>query len=568
MTKQIINIGTQGNDGTGDSIRDSFDKVNKNFTELYAVFKSANIAFSDLSDAPGTANFVITSIVANGATVTYNFTNPNTTYGNPYPITSSVIISDMAPTGYNGTFVVVSATATSVTVSNSTTASVITYGLITSTIYGINQIITGSTDGTRLTARTILSSDNSITIDKSSNIEIDFKVAPQSIVATLSSDVAPKLSAPLNANTYTIGNLPDPDITTLNNFNTTWGAAGINTPSTISNLAVNVNYGARHYVNGVASNITAATSTTPAIAGTYTISATLIGQSTITATDFIGTIGVTTATSGAFTTLSASGTVSGTGFSTYLASPPIIGGTTASSGFFTSLTSTSLSTPTISSATATALGIDSGTTGAINIGTSANAKTITIGNITGASALILRSGSGGISLTGTITAGAVGASSLTTTTITSGDAATAGTITGTWTLTSGSKLNATYADLAEFYEGDAEYEPGTVLVFGGDKEVTKSSVVNDSRLAGVVTTNPAYVLNTNQSGLKTCIALVGRTPCKVIGRVKKGDLLTTSNSPGCAIKALDPKIGSILGKALEDKITGEVGVIEIAVGRS
>lgn len=120
-------------------------------------------------------------------------------------------------------------------------------------------------------------------------------------------------------------------------------------------------------------------------------------------------------------------------------------------------------------------------------------------------------------------------------------------------------LNATYA---EFYESDAEYEPGTVLVFGGDKEVTKSSIVNDTRVSGVV------AITTNQDGLKICIASVGRTPCKVIGRVKKGDLLTTSNSPGCAIKALDPKIGAILGKALEDKITGEVGVIEIAIGRS
>jgi hypothetical protein len=74
-------------------------------------------------------------------------------------------------------------------------------------------------------------------------------------------------------------------------------------------------------------------------------------------------------------------------------------------------------------------------------------------------------------------------------------------------------------------------------------------------------------MNTEQSGEKVCIALAGRIPCKVIGRIKKGDLLTTSNSPGCAIKALDPKLGAIIGKALENKDTGEVGIIEIAVGR-
>ena len=143
-----------------------------------------------------------------------------------------------------------------------------------------------------------------------------------------------------------------------------------------------------------------------------------------------------------------------------------------------------------------------------------------------------------------------------------------GTIQGYWSLTGASRLQATYADLAEYYEGDFDYEPGTVLVFGGDKEVTNSTSVNDTRLAGVVTTNPAYTMNQDQKGIKVCIALVGRTPCKVIGKIKKGDLLTTSNTPGYAIKALDPKLGSIIGKALEDKTTGEAGVIEIAVGRS
>ena len=52
MTKQIIDIGAQGNDGTGDSIRDSFRKVNENFNEMYSIFKGGEgtIGFSDLSD--------------------------------------------------------------------------------------------------------------------------------------------------------------------------------------------------------------------------------------------------------------------------------------------------------------------------------------------------------------------------------------------------------------------------------------------------------------------------------------------------------------------------------------
>jgi hypothetical protein len=153
------------------------------------------------------------------------------------------------------------------------------------------------------------------------------------------------------------------------------------------------------------------------------------------------------------------------------------------------------------------------------------------------------------------------------TTLTTGAETTAGSITGIWSLVGASKLQATYADIAEYYEGDQEYEPGTVLVFGGDKEVTTTTIINDTRSAGVVTTNPAYVMNSEQTGLKVCIALAGRVPCKIVGRVKKGDLLTTSATLGCAVKANDPKLGAIIGKALENKDYGEIGVIEVAIGR-
>ena len=151
--------------------------------------------------------------------------------------------------------------------------------------------------------------------------------------------------------------------------------------------------------------------------------------------------------------------------------------------------------------------------------------------------------------------------------ISTGSDAAGCTMQGTYTLTGASKLQATYADLAEYYEGDQEYEPGTVLVFGGDKEVTTTDAMNDTRSAGVVTTNPAYVMNDGQTGIRVCLALAGRVPCKVVGRVKKGDMLTTSSTPGYAVRATDPKLGSIIGKALEDKDNGEAGIIQVAVGR-
>jgi hypothetical protein len=163
------------------------------------------------------------------------------------------------------------------------------------------------------------------------------------------------------------------------------------------------------------------------------------------------------------------------------------------------------------------------------------------------------------------------ADDLATTSITTGSNSTAGTITGNWSLSSGSKLQSTYsADLAEYYTSDKEYEPGTVLVFGGDAETTTTTLFGDPRVAGVVSTDPAYTMNAHlqEKGTAVCIALQGRVPCKVVGRVQKGDLLTTAGTAGHAVKAINPAIGTIIGKALVDKESTEAGMIEISVGRT
>ena len=124
--------------------------------------------------------------------------------------------------------------------------------------------------------------------------------------------------------------------------------------------------------------------------------------------------------------------------------------------------------------------------------------------------------------------------------------------------------------MAEYYEGDAEYEVGTVVVFGGDKEITVTDSINDTRLAGVVshTNKAAFVMYDECPGMKNLVALAGRVPVKVVGRVKKGEMLTTSATPGYAVKALNPTLGAVIGKALEDKDYGEAGIIEVAVGRN
>ena len=157
--------------------------------------------------------------------------------------------------------------------------------------------------------------------------------------------------------------------------------------------------------------------------------------------------------------------------------------------------------------------------------------------------------------------------SLTTTIISTGANSTAGTITGNWSLSAGSQLRATYADLAEYYAGDANIEPGTVVEFGGDQEVHLCNSYMSKLVAGIVTTNPAYIMNTDiNCEYPIAIALQGRIPAKVIGPVHRGDMMVSANN-GYAISCNSPLMGTVLGKALTD-FNGETGVIEIMVGRT
>ena len=129
----------------------------------------------------------------------------------------------------------------------------------------------------------------------------------------------------------------------------------------------------------------------------------------------------------------------------------------------------------------------------------------------------------------------------------------------------GNANTANYADLAEKYSSDDDYQPGTVVMFGGEKEVTASVGTATTKVAGVVSTDPAYLMNAEAQGV--AVALKGRVPCFVVGPVSKGDLLVTSHVPGVA-RVSDTWIGgAVIGKAIEDcPIDGEVRIIEIAIG--
>jgi hypothetical protein len=129
--------------------------------------------------------------------------------------------------------------------------------------------------------------------------------------------------------------------------------------------------------------------------------------------------------------------------------------------------------------------------------------------------------------------------------------------------------SAQYADLAEMYLADHHYEPGTVLVFGGVKEVTISDLDHDPRAAGVVSTQPSYLMNSGLSGKHPVeLALTGRVPCQVQGPVEKGDRLVNV-APGIAGR-LDPdkyEVGCVIGKSLEVIANTSIQMIEIAIGR-
>jgi hypothetical protein len=130
---------------------------------------------------------------------------------------------------------------------------------------------------------------------------------------------------------------------------------------------------------------------------------------------------------------------------------------------------------------------------------------------------------------------------------------------------SGVSTTAKYADLAENYSADAAYEPGTVLEFGGDQEVTLAEE-GTRKVAGVVSTNPAHLMNTGLEGENVvALALTGRVPVKVTGYIRKGDMLVSAGDGRARASAM-PQIGTVIGKALQD-FDGSDGVIEVVVGR-
>jgi hypothetical protein len=287
-----------------------------------------------------------------------------------------------------------------------------------------------------------------------------------------------------------------------------------------------------------------------------------LGNASITATTFVGALSGAATTAGTVTT-AAQGNITSVGTLSTLG----VNGTvtavsfTANTGIFsgngsalTNLNASNISSGTLSQARLANSNVILGST-TLTLGT-------TVTTVTGLTSLDVTANI----IAGNVYAnsGIIGAGTILTPILTTGANSNAGTITGNWTLTAGSRMEATYADLAEYYEADERYLPGTVVMFGGEKEVTLAED-GTSKVAGVVSTNPAYVMNATCPGLLTAVALQGRVPCKVCGKISKGDMLISGGN-GFARPNQFPSMGTVIGKALQD-FDGYEGVIEVAVGR-
>jgi hypothetical protein len=204
--------------------------------------------------------------------------------------------------------------------------------------------------------------------------------------------------------------------------------------------------------------------------------------------------------------------------------------------------------------------------GNASVGANLDTRKITVSNIANIGELNVE---GRTILTGNTIVGnlsVTGNVGLIATILSTGNVSTTGNITGNWLLTSGSKLQSTFSDLAEYYAADQRIEPATVVEFGGTHEVRICNSVSSTKVAGVISTDPAYAMNANLTAIwSVAIALQGRVPTKVIGPIQKGDMMVSAGN-GHAKASSAPQIGTIIGKSLEN-FDGAEGIIEIAVGR-
>jgi len=288
---------------------------------------------------------------------------------------------------------------------------------------------------------------------------------------------------------------------------------------------------------------------------------TVAGLSSVTSTTFVGALTGAATTAGTVTTAAQPNITSvGTLTSVSVTGNVTSGNVSGATGAFTTVTGNGRALTSMN-----ASNLDTGTLPAARL---SGTYTITVSGAATTAGTVTTAAQPNITSVGTMATATI--TTLTTAAITKSGTNAAGNIgqdNNRFNTVFARASSASYADLAEIYLTDSDYPAGTVVIFGGAKEVTESDQYADSRLAGVISTNPAFVMNDGAEGQP--IALQGRVPCSVVGNIVKGDLITTSDTPGVATR-LDSnhwRPGTVLGKALENYNSTEPGVIEVVVGR-
>ena len=525
-----VNTGTTANDGTGSTIKAAFDIVNTNTDTLN---KQLNGTASQSNATPVTYITATNDVTANTGSI-YGLA----IYGGVVFSRGSEVLTSTSGSWNGGTVSQIIATSNTSISANTTSGALTVAGGVG---IGGNVNIGGNTNiGSALTAGA--TTVGSLSVAGNATVNGLTVAGTTNFIGNLTINIA---SGTLNAN-----------VVTANVFS---GNGASITYTNASALSIGTVPSAR--VSGAYTGITGLGTLTGLTTGGLTSTGNTIVNSTLYAQ------GVYDNGVRAVSTSSGSGnlTVSGTGvnLTTHGPGATTVGGTTAipvittdTFGRVTALTTASISTTlgvTGTTGTGTvALASQSLTfAGSYGVTATASSQTVTISTSQDLRSTASPTFAGltvpSITHSGTSGTGDIGASG-----------AAFGTVWATAT-------TAKYADLAENYLADADYVPGTVLMIGGSAEVTVATEAT-TRLAGVVSTDPAYLMNSHLSGTHVvAVALQGRVPVQVTGRIERGDMLVSAGD-GLARAEANPAMGTVIGKALE-AFDGAFGTIEVIVGR-
>ena len=577
MAQQIINVGTAPNDGLGDPLRTAFGKTNNNFSQLFATAGITGIANGTSNVQIPVANGNVT-ISSAGASNVLIVSGTGVYSSGTLNATGLTTLSNLSVTGTTVSTGTIQSLTNVTAVNLDASANVTAAGYL----FGDGGFISNITAVSNLAVTLIANGSTTVaTTGSGANVAVSVGgVSNVTVFATTGEYVKGILSAS--------GNVTGGNILTGGLISAIGGIYTTTTVSAQGNITVgNILTGGLLSATG---NITGGNVSTGGVisaignvSGNYILGngALLTGVITSVANINLGTSNVTVVSSGGNITVGVGGTANVAVFAT---SGEYITGVLSASG---NVTGGNILTGGLISATGNITG---GNISLDSVTGNVWAHDIVLGGVVSATGNV-RGGNintlGLITATGNLIAGNVTTGGIVSATgnlfgnvlsVNSGNTATAiinagGNAVGN--IGSSSKYfnqvfaqatTALYADLAEIYSADAEYAPGTVVSFGGDREVTKSVVEGDNRVAGVISENPSYLMNSGlQSEYRAAVALTGRVPTLVIGPVAKGDMMVSAGN-GWARASATPAMGTVIGKALVN-FDGDSGIIEIVVGR-